>query len=102
MLAYEYKAGSARLDDLPEMPISPHLYVLCNRCAESLRPPRGWVLDDRRTKTAAADRVAPVEPPPAVVELDDDRPLALEPEIREPEDLAPEDGTRQLAFGYSA
>jgi hypothetical protein len=31
---------------------SPHLYALCERCAENLRPPRGWILDDRRLKPA--------------------------------------------------
>ena len=94
MLAYEYKAGSARLDDLPEVPISPHLYILCNRCAESLRPPRGWVLDDRRTKEAPVVDIAAVEtahvPPPSP---------APAPETDE---LDRREGNRQLAFGYSS
>jgi hypothetical protein len=84
VLAYDYSAGSARLDDLPERPISPHLYVLCDRCASSLRAPRGWILDDRRGAPAPA-RQAPA--PPAA---------APEPAI------GADDGQRQLAFGYSA
>jgi hypothetical protein len=94
VLSYEYRAGSARLDDLPEVPISPHLYVLCDRCATSLRPPRGWILDDRRSPPV----VAPVPEPELVVELDpSDVPvvaararhadLRIEPEPRREPDL---------------
>jgi hypothetical protein len=123
VLAYDYRAGSARLDDLPEVPISPHLYALCDRCATSLRPPRGWILDDRRAPTI--DPVAPPDEAELVVEpvafspidatprLQPEPVSGIEPELvietepaarlqREPEAEPEEAGQRQLAFGYSA
>ena len=99
MLAYDYSAGSARLDDLPEFPISPHLYVLCDRCATSLRAPRGWILDDRRGATnglPARHEPAPADP---TAEAGIQSPAASEP-VAEPEVVEP--AQRQLAFGYSA
>ena len=110
MLAYDYKAGSARLDDLPEIPISPHLYVLCDRCATSLRAPRGWILDDRRGPAPMASAPAPVIDAAAPVidaAAPADEDFVLEPEPRR-DDLVPEperereDAQRQLAFGYSS
>ena len=95
MLAYDYRAGSARLDDLPEIPISPHLYVLCERCATSLRAPRGWVLDDRRTSSAPATSSA-APPGPATADR------RVETAERRGRATEPDDGQRQLAFGYSA
>lgn len=52
MLAYDYSARTALLLDPDPSGASPHLYALCARCAESLSPPRGWILDDRRVKPA--------------------------------------------------
>ena len=47
-LAYDYAGRRAILHDPPEGEMSPHLYALCLVCAENLRPPRGWILDDER------------------------------------------------------
>ena len=95
MLAYDYSAGSARLDDLPEIPISPHLYVLCDRCATSLRAPRGWVLDDRRGRPAG------VEEPRHSERLPHEMAPAAEIQAVAPAETESSD-QRQLAFGYSA
>jgi hypothetical protein len=51
ILAYDYEAKRAHLADAGG-DISPHVYVLCSACAERLRPPRGWVLDDQRSEPA--------------------------------------------------
>lgn len=104
MLAYDYRAGSARLDDLPQIPISPHLYVLCDRCATSLRAPRGWILDDRRSPPAPVLRSAPsveesVDATEATAEVEPAEPAATIPAAAASPAL--EDGQRQLAFGYS-
>lgn len=90
MLAYDYAAGVARLEDPPEGIVSPHLYVLCLRCAESLRPPRGWVLDDRRTA------------PRLFVDREAGPALVSPPETVEPALETADAGRRQLFFGYSA
>ncbi|MFN2586504.1 MAG: DUF3499 family protein [Actinomycetota bacterium] len=89
VLGYDYADRRAVLDD-PPPEISPHAYVLCNRCAGKLTPPRGWVLDDLRAAPPLfLDRVADrVEPVPATA------PDALAP-LGAPE-------RRQLFFGYSA
>jgi hypothetical protein len=89
VLAYDYAASTALLDDPPEGVLSPHLYVLCARCAERLRPPRGWVLEDRRTK------------PRLFVERDPVLVAAYHAGSDEPEP-ADEQGRTQLFFGYSA
>ncbi len=52
VLAYDYAGRTALLLDPEPGGASPHLYALCMRCAENLRPPRGWILDDRREKPA--------------------------------------------------
>jgi hypothetical protein len=52
VLAYDYSARTALLLDPEPGGASPHLYALCERCAENLRAPRGWILDDRRVKPA--------------------------------------------------
>lgn len=88
MLAYDYAASTALLEDPPEGAISPHLYVLCARCAERLRPPRGWILDDRRSKPRLF-----VERDPVLVSAHHSS------EAPEPAD---EQGRTQLFFGYSA
>lgn len=52
VLGYDYASRLALLEDPPESGrLSPHLYVLCVPCAERLRPPQGWVLEDVRTTT---------------------------------------------------
>jgi hypothetical protein len=48
-LAYDYSDRRAILEDHPEGELSPHLYPLCITCAEGLRPPRGWTLEDQRS-----------------------------------------------------
>lgn len=48
VLSYDYAARLALLEDPPATgEVAPHLYVLCATCAERLRPPQGWLLDDR-------------------------------------------------------
>jgi hypothetical protein len=98
VLAYDYSAGSARLDDLPEFPISPHLYVLCDRCATSLRAPRGWILDDRRTPAQAEPAPAAPGPPAEDVKV----PVEASVSALSPQPEVHEEGQRQLAFGYSS
>jgi len=49
VLAYDYAARVAVIEDPPEGEISPHVYALCRGCAEQLRPPRGWELIDSRS-----------------------------------------------------
>lgn len=88
LLGYDYAAKLASLQDPPETgQVSPHLYVLCGHCAERLRPPQGWVLDDRRSE------------PPLFVATGDapQTTVVLEPE---PDEVAT--SRRQLFFGYSA
>jgi hypothetical protein len=89
VLAYDYAAGIAVLDDPPEGFLSPHLYVLCARCAERIRPPKGWVLDDRRSE-------------PRLFVEQDPVPVAANRFVRD--DLEPpvDARTRQLFFGSSA
>ena len=89
LLGYDYAARLALLQDPPESgQVSPHMYVLCGPCAERLRPPQGWVLDDVRSE------------PPLFV--------AAEPSSHDAmaiaEETTEEEGTvrRQLFFGYSA
>jgi hypothetical protein len=50
VLAYDYSAGLALLEDPGSDPISPHVYALCTSCAEKLRPPQGWTLEDNRSR----------------------------------------------------
>lgn len=89
LLGYDYADRRAVLDDPPEGEVSPHSYVLCNRCAGKLTPPRGWVLDDHRAAPPLfLDRIA---------ERRSEEPAAGET-------LAPAEDPRrqQLFFGYSA
>lgn len=90
MLGYDYASRLALLEDPPESGrLSPHLYVLCVPCAERLRPPRGWVLEDVRTTPplfVAGDRASTGS-------------VSVEEQIEEPE---PATHRRQLFFGYSA
>lgn len=48
VLGYDYAARVASLEDPTSGEPSPHVYVLCTGCAERLRPPVGWTLEDRR------------------------------------------------------
>jgi Protein of unknown function (DUF3499) len=49
LLGYEYATKIALLTDALDGDVSPHLYALCPSCADRLIPPRGWLLEDRRT-----------------------------------------------------
>lgn len=51
MLAYDYSESIAVLEERPLGELSPHLYLLCDRCADKLQPPLGWTLLDRRGLT---------------------------------------------------
>ena len=89
VLAYDYEARAAVIGDAVEGDISPHLYVLCSRCAERLNPPRGWTLADERTE------------PPLFLDAEVTQLHATEAPA---EELEPEPATerKQLFFGYSA
>lgn len=88
VLAYDYSERKALLDDPPVGELSPHLYILCTKCAEKLRPPKGWDLEDRRSE------------PPLFVERAADL-LTIAPPPDEQPQVA-ESSRRQLFFGYSA
>ncbi|MEA2461410.1 MAG: hypothetical protein QOH90_1587 [Actinomycetota bacterium] len=93
VLGYDYSQSRATLEDPGPDPISPHVYALCSSCAEKMRPPRGWTLEDLRSR------------PPLF--LDDARPhraaaIAIEDEERERRELDLEPAARQLFFGQSA
>jgi hypothetical protein len=49
VLGYNYGKRLVVLED-PEGEPSPHSYALCLGCAEGMRPPRGWTLDDLRSR----------------------------------------------------
>lgn len=49
-MTFDYDARLAFLDDPADEQVSPHAYVLCISCADRLDPPRGWLLDDRRSE----------------------------------------------------
>ena len=49
MLAYDYGARKVLLHDLDPGQLSPHVYGICDPCAERLTPPRGWYVEDLRT-----------------------------------------------------
>jgi hypothetical protein len=53
VLSYHYESRRALLIDPIDIEITPHLYVLCEPCAEKLTPPRGWVLIDDRSPAPA-------------------------------------------------
>lgn len=91
VLAYDYAEKRAILDDAGGGELSPHVYVLCNACAEKLRPPNGWRLDDLRAKPPLfLDRI------PAAVPVS----VGASPD-EEDGDHAPDTSRRQLFFGYS-
>jgi hypothetical protein len=87
ILSFDYGERLALLDDPPAGRPSPHVYVMCGRCAERLRPPIGWDLEDRRSEPPLF-----LEPRPA---LDSRSEEALAERL--------ENGPRtQLFFGYRA
>ncbi len=88
VLGYDYAARRAVLDD-PPAEVSPHVYILCTRCAGKLTPPRGWVLDDLRAE------------PPLFLDRVEER---AETPAAAPETLPSPAGSerRQLFFGYTA
>lgn len=88
VLAYDYAERKALLDDPSNGRLSPHVYILCNKCAEKLRPPQGWELEDRRSE------------PPLFVERAATGVVTIP---AEPDDVpVPAPSRRQLFFGYSA
>jgi len=88
LLSYDYGARLAHLEDPPSAgEVSPHLYVLCVVCAERLRPPQGWLLEDHRTT------------PPLFVARGSTR---TAPDHEPEEETEPVPSRRQLFFGYSA
>lgn len=90
MLAYDYADRKAILEDAPAGQLSPHVYVLCLRCAERLRPPRGWELEDLR------------EQPALFLESTKDLVGAAAAAAQEePAEEAVGSSRRQLFFGYS-
>ncbi len=90
VLAYDYAARKAILQDAPQGQLSPHVYVLCLKCAERLRPPRGWELEDLR------------EQPPLFLDPANDLVAATAGSAgEEPADEPPAASRRQLFFGYS-
>lgn len=92
VLAYDYSERKAVLEDAPQGQLSPHVYVLCIKCAERLRPPKGWELHDLREEPALFLERVPdlVGSPTQNVE---------EPPV---EEAALTTSRRQLFFGYSA
>lgn len=89
VLAYDYAERKALLDDPATGQLSPHVYILCTKCAEKLRPPKGWELEDRRST------------PPLFVDPVDVEILTMAPIEPEQEDVAGP-SRRQLFFGSSA
>ena len=90
VLAYDYAEQTVVLDDATGGDISPHHYAMCLRCAEKLKPPRGWTIDDRR-----------VAVPLFASERPDQRvPVASVPSY-EAEESIEDDPGRQLFFGSS-
>lgn len=50
LLGYDYASRLVLLEDSAGGDVSPHLYVMCSPCADALRLPRGWMLEDRRSR----------------------------------------------------
>ena len=88
MLGYDYSSRTATLSDPMPGEQDPHLYVICGLCAEKLRPPKGWTIEDLRSAPPLFATSGPR------VEIS----LVEEPE---PEPV-PAASTRQLFFGTSA
>jgi hypothetical protein len=87
VLAFDYASRRAIVQDPVSGELSPHLYSICNACAERLTPPRGWTLEDRRCETVLfLDEPAPDRPPVSVGSQSADT----------------KEGSTQLFFGSSA
>lgn len=87
VLGYDYASRTAILNDPTPGEQNPHLYVICGPCAEKLRPPKGWTIDDLRAA------------PPLFASNERSRISLVEPDP-EPEP-APVASSRQLFFGSS-
>ncbi len=57
MLTYDYASRRVFLEDSPGGPAAPYPYVLCWSCAQRLRPPVGWTLDDHRCTLPFVDEI---------------------------------------------
>lgn len=90
VLAYDYAARTAILEDAPQGQLSPHVYVLCVGCAERLSPPRGWDLEDLRSEPPLF--LDPASGPAAPAETSAEEAL---------EEASATTSRRQLFFGYS-
>ena len=89
ILAYNYAAREAMLEDPDEGQLSPHVYVLCESCAQKIRPPRGWTLHDRRAR------------PPLFLDRLEARRAARAVEQADPDQQPAGERARQLFFGHS-
>lgn len=69
ILAYDYAEGICVLQETTPGELSPHHYLLCARCADRLKPPRGWTLLDHRP---------PEEPVVLPDPAEDDAPVELD------------------------
>ena len=87
VLAYDYAQRKALLHDPVPGQMSPHLYALCMSCAEKLRPPKGWTLEDERVS------------PPLFAETAKPRHLDMIEPRAEREIPEPQPARRQLFFG---
>ncbi|HEX2240622.1 MAG TPA: DUF3499 family protein [Actinomycetota bacterium] len=102
VLAFDYDSRKAMIEDRDRRQISPHLYLLCTLCAEKLRPPLGWTLDDRRTKTLAERYDSEVAAAPSR-EVETVAPQITRAPARRPEPpLEPAAQSRQVFFGFSS
>ncbi len=94
------------IEDRDRRQISPHLYLLCTLCAEKLRPPLGWTLEDRRSKTLA-ERFEADSLTAAAAQPEPDTRLPHEvvrAPARRPDSppLEPAAQSRQVFFGFSS
>lgn len=48
-MSYNYTAGEVWIDDHPELVEPGTGYTMCERHADKISPPLGWVLTDRRS-----------------------------------------------------
>ena len=88
VLGYDYASRTAVLSDPTQGEQDPHLYVICSPCAEKLRPPKGWTIDDHRST------------PPLFASSEPRTEISLIHSEPEPEPV-PAASTRQLFFGTS-
>jgi len=49
-LTYHYDTAAVWLDDVAAGEVSGHAWDVCDDHADTLRVPRGWTLDDRRSR----------------------------------------------------